>query len=78
MAAMRGAMRSLTIHDRIKAEELKREIRQLERAQDDIASKFAGYDVATVEEQLSVRLAFEENRKQLGLLSRELLRLVCI
>jgi len=75
---MRPEMRSLTIHDRIKAEEIKREIRQLERAQADIASRFAVYDAVTVEEQLSVRLAFEENRKQLGLLSRELLRLVCI
>ncbi len=59
-------MRTLTIHDRIKAEELKRAIRQLELAQGDIAARFRTYNHLCIEEQLSTRLAFDENRLEVS------------
>ncbi len=71
-------MRTLTIHERFRAEELKREIRCLERAQGDIVARFAAHDQFTVEEQRSTRLAFDENRLLLGKMCQELLRLVCV
>ena len=71
-------MATLTLDDRIRAEQLKQEIRKLETAQSEIAARFAAYARCSVEEQLAVRLAFAENRKLLGKLSQELLRLVCL
>ena len=68
----------LALDDRIRAEHLKHEIRELERAQGEIAVRFAGYARCAVEEQLAMRLAFAENRKRLGRVSQELLRLVCL
>ena len=68
----------LTLDDRLRAERLKQDIRQLERAQGEIAFRFATYDQCSVEEQLATRLAFAENRKLLGQLRQELLRLVCL
>ena len=71
-------MTTLTLDDRIRAEQLKQEIRKLEMAQGEIAVRFAGYARCPVEEQLAMRLAFAENRKRLGQVSQELLRLVCL
>jgi hypothetical protein len=68
----------LTIEDRMRVERLKLEIRQIEQAQGEIAKRYADYARASVEEQLATHLAFADNRKRLGELSRELLRLVCI
>ena len=70
-------MARLTFEDRMRAERLKQEIRQLEKAQGEIASRFATYPQHSVEEQLATRLAFAENRKLLGQMSQALLRLVC-
>ena len=71
-------MTTLTLERRIRAEHLKQEIRELERAHGEIAVRFAGYERCPVEEQLAIRLAFAENRTRLGQVSRELLRLVCL
>ena len=71
-------MTTLTLDDRIRAEQLKQEIRKLEAAQGEIAAKFAVYARCSVEEQLAIRLAFAENRTRLGHVSQELLRLVCL
>ena len=71
-------MATLTLQDRMRAERLKQEIRHLEAAQGDIATRFGTYSQSSVEEQLATRLAFEENRRLLGQLSQELLRLVCL
>ena len=70
--------RSLTLADRLRAEELKKQIRELEAEQRAIATRFATCDYCSVEEQLATELAFTENRRSLGRLSQELLRLVCI
>jgi hypothetical protein len=70
--------RSLTLVDRLKAEELRERIRELETEQRSIAARFASYHRSSVEEQLATQLAFKENRRALGRLSQELLRLVCI
>ena len=76
--AMPGAeMTTLTLDDRIKAEQLKQEIRKLESDQGEIAARFAAYARCSVEEQLALRLAFAENRKRIGHVSQELFRLVC-
>ena len=77
MAVPGAGMTTLTLDDRIKAEQLKQEIRKLERDQGEIAVKFAAYARCSVEEQLAMRLAFAENRKRIGQVSQELLRLVC-
>ena len=77
MAGPGAEMSTLTLDDRIKAEQLKQEIRKLERDQGEIAGKFAAYAGCSVEKQLAMRLAFAENRKRIGQVSRELLRLVC-
>ena len=69
---------SLTLCDRLKTEELKQRIRELEAEQRAIAARFANYDRYTVEEQLATALAFNENRIAIGRVSQELLRLVCI
>ena len=71
-------MTTLTLDDRIRAEQLKQEIRKLEGAQGEIAAKFAAYARCSVEEQFAIRLAFAENRMRLGQVSQELLRLVCL
>ncbi len=70
--------RSLTLDARLKAEELKKQIRQLEDEQQGIAARFASFDRNSVEEQFATQLAFAENRRSIGRLSQELLRLVCI
>jgi hypothetical protein len=70
--------RELTLNDRLKAKELKRKIRELETEQRMIAARFASYDRCSVEEQLATQLAFTDNRRRIGQLSQELLRLVCI
>ena len=70
--------RGLTLNDRLKAEELKKKIRELEAEQRMIAARFASYDRCSVEEQLATQLAFTDNRRRIGQLSQELLRLVCI
>ena len=70
--------RLLTLNDRLTAEELKKQIRSLEAEQKSIAARYANYDRSSVEEQLATRLAFTENRRSIGRLSQELLRLVCI
>jgi hypothetical protein len=70
--------RGLTLEDRLKAEEIKKQIRDLETEQSNIAARFASFDRSSVEEQLATQLAFTENRRSLGRLSQELLRLVCI
>jgi hypothetical protein len=70
--------RNLTIVDRLKAEDLKKRIRELEAEQRAIAARFADYDRCTVEEKLATELAFTENRLAIGRISQELLRLVCI
>jgi hypothetical protein len=70
--------RDLTLADRLKAEELRKQIRELDAEQDRIAARFASYDSSTVEEQLATQLAFVENRRSIGQLSQVLLRLVCI
>jgi hypothetical protein len=70
--------RNLTLDACLKAEELKGQIRQLEAEQHNIAARFARYDLSTVEEQLATQLAFTDNRRLIGRLSQELLRLVCI
>ena len=70
--------RGLTLEDRLKAEEIKKQIRDLETEQSNIAARFASYDSRSVEEQLATQLAFTENRRAIGQLSQELLRLVCI
>ena len=72
-----AGMTTLTLDDRIKAEQLKQEIRKLERDQGEIAARFAAYARCSVEEQLAMRLAFAENRQRIGQVSQELLRLVC-
>ena len=77
MAVPGAGMITLTLDDRIKAEQLKQEIRKLEMDQGKIAGKFAVYARCSVEEQLAMRLAFAENRKRIGRVSQELLRLVC-
>ena len=83
LSALRGTavpeaeMTTLTLDDRIKAEQLKQEIRKLESDQGEIAARFAAYARCSVEEQLALRLAFAENRKRIGHVSQELLRLVC-
>jgi hypothetical protein len=71
-------MTKLTLEDRIRAEQLKQQIGKLETARDEIAGRFAAYARFSVEEQLALRMAFTDNRRLLGELSRELLRLVCI
>lgn len=71
-------MATLTLDDRMRAERLKQEIRQLEKAEAEIASRFAAYSQHSVEEQLATRIAFAENRRLLGQLSQDLLRLVCL
>lgn len=70
--------RVLTLDDRLKAEELKQQLGKLEAEQRTIAVRFARYDRSSVEEQLATQLAFTENRRSIGRLSQELLRLVCI
>ena len=70
--------REPTLVDRLKAEELKKRIRELEAEQCAIAARFANLDGCSVEEQLATQLAFVENRRSIGQLSRELLRLVCV
>jgi len=70
--------RILTLADRLKAEEIKKQIRELEAEQRTISARFAAYDRSSVEEQLATELAFGENRRSIGRLSQELLRLVCI
>jgi hypothetical protein len=70
--------RNLTLDACLKAEEIKEQIRELEAEQQSIAARFARYDRSTVEEQLATQLAFCENRRSIGRLSQELLRLVCI
>ena len=70
--------RGLTLDDRLKAEELKNQIRKLEAEQRTIAARFANYECCSVEEQLATQLAFIDNRRSIGRLSQELLRLVCI
>jgi hypothetical protein len=77
MAAPEAGTETLTLDDRIRAERLKEEIWKLQEAQAEIAARFAIYSRCSVEEQLAIRLAFDENRKLLGQVSRELLRLVC-
>ena len=72
------AKEMLTIEDRMRAERLKQEIRPVEKAQGEIAKRFAAYEQASVEEQRATHLAFADNRKRLGELRQELLRLVCI
>ena len=71
-------MATLTINDRMRAERLKQEIQQLEKAQGEIGKRFSAYSKASVEEQRATHLAFADNRKRLGEVSQELLRLVCI
>ena len=71
-------MTTLTLDERIRAEQLKQEVRNLEREQGELAAKFAAYTRCSVEEQWALRLAFAENRKLFGKLSQELLRLVCL
>ncbi len=71
-------MTTLTFDDRIRAEQLKHEIRDLQKVQGEIAARFTAYPQSAVEEQLAMRLAFDENRKRLGQVSQELLRLVCL
>lgn len=78
LAAPEAGMTTFTLDDRIRAEQLKQEIRKLETAQGEIAVRFAAYARCAVEEQLATRLAFDENRKRLGQVSQELLRLVCL
>ena len=73
-----GMRRDLTLTDRLKAEGIKKQIRDLETEQSFIAARFASYDCLSVEEQLATQLAFTENRRSIGRLSQELLRLVCI
>jgi hypothetical protein len=73
-----GMTTTLTLDDRIKAEQLKQQIHALETARDEIADRFAAYARCSVDEQLALRLAFDENRKRLGEVSKELLRLVCL
>ena len=70
--------RELTLVDRLKAEQLKKQIRDLEAEQRMIAMRFASYDRSSVEEQLATQIAFRENRRRIGQLSQDLLRLVCI
>ena len=70
--------RQPTLVDRLKAEELKKQIRELEAEQSAIAARFANYDCCSVEEQLATQLAFVENRRSIGQLSLELLRIVCV
>jgi hypothetical protein len=70
--------RTLALVDRLKAEELKKQIRELEAEQQSITARFANYDRSTVEERLATQLAFADNRRAIGRLSQELLRLVCI
>ena len=70
--------RTLTLADRLKAEEIKKQILELEAEQRTIATRFASYDRSSVEEQLATEMAFTENRRSIGRLSQELLRLVCI
>jgi hypothetical protein len=67
-----------TLNDRLRAEELKKQIRKLEAEQRTIAARFASYDRSSVEEQRATQIAFTENRRSIGRLSQELLRLVCI
>jgi hypothetical protein len=69
---------TLTIEDRLRAEHLKQEIRRLEKMQGEIVKTFADYAAASVEEQLAAHMVFTDNRKRLGEVSQELLRLVCI
>jgi hypothetical protein len=69
--------RTLTLDDRLRAEDLKKQIRKLEAEQRTIAARFSSYDCSSVE-QLATQLAFTENRRSIGRLSQELLRLVCI
>jgi hypothetical protein len=45
--------RELALVDRLKAEELKKQIRELETEQRMIAARFASYDRCSVEEQLA-------------------------
>ena len=71
-------MTTLTLDDRIRAEQLKQETRELQKVQGEIAARFSAYSRSVVEEQLAMRLAFDENRKRLGQVSQELLRLVCL
>jgi len=71
-------MGTLTLDDRIRAERLKQQIRELERARIEIDSRFATYSQSSVEEQRATRLALDENRVLIGRLSQELLRLVCL
>jgi hypothetical protein len=70
--------RVFTLADRLRAEELRKQISDLETEQFGIAARFASYDCCSVEEQHATRLAFIENRRSIGRLSQELLRLVCV
>jgi histidinol-phosphate/aromatic aminotransferase/cobyric acid decarboxylase-like protein len=69
---------AIALADRIRAEELKEQIRVLVREQADIAARFANYDSNSETERRAAHLAFVENRVMIGRLSQELLRLVCI
>lgn len=68
----------IALADRIRAEELKEQIRVLVKEQAEIAARFASYDINSETERLAAQLAFVENRVMIGRLSQELLRLVCI
>ena len=70
--------RGLSIEDRLRAEALKKQIRDLVEEQCAIAARFARYDQSPVEERLATELAFSENRRLIGKVSQDLLRLVCI
>jgi hypothetical protein len=69
---------AIALADRIRAEELKEQIRVLVKEQAEIAARYASYDTKSETERLAAHLAFVENRKMIGRLSQELLRLVCI
>jgi hypothetical protein len=68
----------IALADRIRAEKLKEQIRELVKEQAEIAARFASYDSSSETERRAAQLAFVENRKMIGRLSQELLRLVCI
>lgn len=61
--------RDLTLVDRLKAEELKKQICELEASKGRSAARFAKYEYSTGEEQLATQLAFTENRRSIGRLS---------
>jgi hypothetical protein len=68
----------IALADRIRAEELKEQIRVLVKEQAEIAARFASYETNSETERRAAHLAFVENRVMIGRLSQELLRLVCI